>query len=432
MFLKEENIFLEQLRDPKRTAEFFGKYRMIPYGGTRKNPSHLYQKFLYDMFDLSYSEGNCISSLKKWSFEGGFYVTNQTSPYFLTQNFEEEIDRVLEEEFIFFLEEHGIDGETLARVNDDVWLNYKRTGTGYLRYREVWVGGMLNCSIESLNPLMTTFLDSEKGDPEAVIISKDFIDVSEITESELVRVYPDWTEREDGVYETVFVLRNKRDWGDLYGRPDSLHSTVSKWIEWSSKLHMAKSADNELVAKSLVLMEEPPMNIDSSSPHGNSGFSVEGIGRALRDLMTNRGKYYDSKGLGVLSYPKGGKEPMLLNFDVDRDYEWSDHTLSKASESIYGSHDWSRILTSQNDPSQGIGGNVLLDTFKVKNNSTIKPIQRKMSWFWKSTVLKRLIEATGRKEFEKLGIAYRDKIGEMIESMNPESQKTAQIEDVIK
>lgn len=413
---KLESPYYEQLRDKDKHKEFFENYPVIPYAGTSKASGHTLLKVFVDLYDLSPSFGNAVNSIGNWSFNGGFSVVSKPHPYLRLNEDAREVSDQEAIDFISFLEDSGIDQETIIEISNELFRDLNRAGNAFLHYREAVVDGVFKVSLKVVHPLLAMYINNKDDEPKSLVISSDyFIYGRYMKPPKVVRVYPDFSEDEEGVVETIFVLKNKRDFSDYYGRPKSLQAILPMWAEWNTYNQIGKITSTDFVSRALVVLPRPPKSVDT--PLWDQANRLGDLGVALKSLTTNRGDYSEADSMGVLYYPPNGQKPDVLKFDINRDYEWTDMTLDKLSGAIYASVGWSRVLTSQNEPSAGIGGNVMMDVFKVKNTSTIKPVQKQIAQFWKKTVFKRLIELSGRQDYEEYSIEFYDKIQELIDSV---------------
>ena len=201
-------------------------------------------------------------------------------------------------------------------------LNVKKTGNGWLHYREIEVGGEKIVDVDSLDAMSVMYIkpEPEDGPVRSVVISPDFfLGEFRTQEPKVVRVWPSFTEGgEPGVVrQTVFHIKNKRDHSDFYGRPDTLHKLFWMFTEWRMSVLLAKVADSEIGAKALLTMQaQDPAGRISGDDDGD--LNIIEIAEALRKVTTNRGKFEEMESLGVVRYPYG-KE---CEFECEEDGEW--------------------------------------------------------------------------------------------------------------
>lgn len=405
---KLSNPLPQALRDTENLAEFYRGYNLVPYAGNTRYSGHSFLKILCDMYELSPSHANCIDDIRVWAFEGQLDVVRHR-PGGRT----EEVSEVEKDQFFEFLQSLGIDDQKVIDVTDQLFLNWKKTGTAYLHYREVTVGGTLRIFLDVLDTLNVMFLNTPKGEPRSVVISSDFFSGKFTDDPRLVRVYPSFTEGGQD-RETVFVFKNKRDHSDWYGRPDSLQTLFWQFTEWSICNLTAKISNSETTAKVMLAMERPDPNTIKKDDNPEEAF--EKMSLHLRQLTTNRGDFDSSESLGVVGYPYGSKEPKAIKLEIPRDKDYMESVVGKASDYIYATHGWSKVLNGFERPKSNIGGNVLIDEFMSRNTSTIKPNQRRWERHLQK-VYQVISERAEQPQFSDMCHRFEDKVESLVESM---------------
>lgn len=375
------NPLPQALRDTSRLRNFYRDVNLVPYAGTRMATSHSFLHVLCDFYELSPSHANCINDINFWAFEGDVTVVKKSVPGLAS-----EVGQTTEAEttaFVDLLTSVGLSLERILDLQMELYRSWKKTGNAYLMMTVVTVGGVPVIDLEVVDPLECMYLLSEPGEPETLVLSPNLAEPTYFRDGpiELVRKYPNWTTVSSNVRRTIFHVKNKRDHSKWYGRPDSLQSLYWQFVEWQYANLTAKVSSTEVTAKGLLLLQRPQPAGETAGGK-SQGLNIKQIGDAIRAVTTNRGAIGKSESLGVMDYPHGVEKPELLKLDVNRDAGFLDKALTYATNYIYASNGWSKVLNGFERPSSGIGGNVLIDEFLTKNTSTIIPTQRSWEGFW--------------------------------------------------
>lgn len=409
-----KNPLPQQLKDTTRLSNFYKQYNLVPYVEWSTVTAHKFLKVLSDLPQLSGTHGSCIRDLMKWSFGGNLEFVERSVPGLnidrqeLSDN--EEVRIALE------LEKYGVTPALICGITKKLFQSRKKTGDFYLRYKEVRAGDTKRVFLEVLPPMQVMYLNTKEGEPKAVVVSKDFMYNDAFTEEpRLIRVYPDFSGTQDE-RETVIHVKTETEEELWYGRPDTLHVLYWMAAEWYQALHSLKVTKTETVAKAILAMMNPDPN---SLKQGESVTSVARENRVqINRLMTNKGQDSKVDSIGVVNYPNGGQPPTLLTLDINRDYQYLQTSVKVASDYITAAHGWDKILFGFERPSSGIGGNVMIDTFLVKNTSTIKPIQREYEAEPWGTVFRLMAEFTGVQDFANVAPRFEDRVTSLVESLN--------------
>jgi len=412
--LRLKNPLPAFLTDEASLLNFYREHNLVPYAGTTTGSAHSFLRLLFDLFDLSPSHGSCISDKAKWAFDGDIDFVESWVAGLKRPEEQAEIPDDTKIMVAESLAKSGLSLPQLGALTADLHRNYEVCGDAYLRYREIEIAGAKKVSLESLHPMKAMYLKTMRDEPRTLVISPDFFLGSWKTgnEVELVRVFPNYSEG-DEYRETVFHVRNKRDYGDWYGKPPTLQVLNWMFSEWQTANLNAKISGSEVGAKAIITMEAEDPSIRLNDEQDD----LRKVAADLRMLTTNRGQNHEMESMVVLEYPHGGKQPELLDLEINRDYRYFETTVRVASDYIFNAHGWSKILSGFSNPSGGIGSNILIDEFKVKNTGVIKPLQEKFAAFWKP-VLNEIAEFIDLPELAGMGIRFEDRISSMIESFN--------------
>lgn len=422
------NPLPEVLLDPKGLTNFYQEWNLLPYAGHSTYTGHSFLRLLNDLYDLSPSKGTVVEDLKNWAFDGEIEVVRQ-SIQGLKVDEDANVSDAEALAFAEYLESIGITLPMIIEITQELEVSMAKNGNAWLHYVEVELNGVWYVDVKPIDALQIMYLNTDPGEPRVAIHSKDFFNVRGFQEEpQVLRVYPYFNEQA-GMRETVFHLKNKRDYSDWYGRPKALQTLYWQFAEWSTINLISKIANSEIGMKALLAQEAPPINSLALGEDSSAEERVQAYGVKLRKLATQRGNHDQMESLGVLEYPHGATPPTLLRFDLNRDTEYTQLILDRASDAIFAGHGWSKTLTGWERPDAGIGGNVLIDEFMVKNTGTLKPMQKRWASFWKK-LLEVAFEQNGIAEYDSLGIRFQDNVGLLVDSLKG-SGNTTQVKNAV-
>jgi len=418
------NPLPQQLRDTEKLRNFYREWNLVPYAGNSTASSHRFLSILCDLYDLSPSQGDCIESLKSWCF--GSNLDLVVNP---VEGMVSDPDLVSAEEkkaWGEWMKSLGVSPVDILEITKLLFQDYKKTGNAWLIYRETVVGEAKAVSLEFTDSLKVMFLNTEPDEPKAVVVSNDFFAGTWLTEEpKLYRVFPEFTEEENGQRVTMFHFKNKRDHSDWYGRPDSLQSLFWQFVEWRSTVRTAKITDSDTTSKGILAVQahHPAGNVASSDGEPD-GFSLSTLASAIRKTTTNRGDFQEAESLGFMKYPHGANPPTMIPLDLNRDYQWDGMIFSQASNRIFSAHQWSQLLTGLQRTSGSIGGNTLIDELITKESGTVAPIQR--TWERRiKVILDQMADFSGMEEMKRYSPRYTDKITKVIEKLRETKKEDA-------
>lgn len=409
--IRLKNPIPEQIKDDEKLKQLIAGLKLVPYAGTTVQSSQKLLSLLYDLFELSTSQGACINDQLKYGFEGNLNLVPSSVPGLESERGELAPGEI--ENIANTLLESGVKFIDIVDLTKKLFTNYKVSGNWYLYYREIEIGGEKRIVLKAIHPLNIMYIYTDEP-IKTLVISNEWTQkyLANGDRHEMVRAYPDFTELEDG-RATVFHWKNQTDESEWYGRPDSLQSLMSQYTEFETDNHVVKTARTEFVSKKILFTEGPEYEDDEG---GDNDRRAELIikAQALRNITQNSSP--DPQTLAVYEYPNGGQEPKLGDLEVMRDSKWLEATSARASASIYEAHGWSKQLSGKMDTKAGIGSNILKDLFLIKDETIIRPYQELFSRFW-SEVFDVMGEFLESEELRNATVAFPNKIEKLIESL---------------
>ena len=150
----------------------------------------------------------------------------------------------------------------------------------------------------------------------------------------------------------------------------------------------------------------------------NKGDYFERNLRTLRMITTNLGAQQDTSSLGGIEYPHGGKPPIELDIEVNRDTKHHTWQLDTANAMICSNLQWSAELINFRQTKSNIGGNILYDLFTIRNETTIQPLQLQLENIANYLLANICEKEGGDGDFKMFGIKLPDVISSMLDRFN--------------
>lgn len=372
---KIKNPIPDTVKDTKDLRKVIRGLKLIPYYGTSERSSHNYLKLLYDLYQLSPSQGTCINDINTFAFEGfpGLgKVADINDP-------EPEVSDQEKSQFAEIYSRLGLKFFDITAHAKAAGLHYKYSGNIFFRIRKTIVQGQPYYSIGlefPYNCMYAVMSDEEADDPRMIFIAKDYsLDRLQKGYFRITSKFPEWTDHGD-YFETIYHVKNDVDGNDWYGRPDSLQSIHWQVVEFLLSDQAVKIGSTNMVALYLLAFEAPEIETHTDSKDDRQSKLREKV-VALRKLVTTSGD--SPEAIGAVEYAKDSNPPEVLKFDIMRDYEWFESQNTIAKQHIFGSHRWPSELSGSTQSKSGIGSNIMKDLFLIKDETVIRPYQRFMS-----------------------------------------------------
>lgn len=411
--------------DNRNTYDEFG---LIPYRGNSKESSHSYLKLLYDLFELSPSQGSCINDIVNYAFSGDIDLVKSSKPGLKLEksgemNDSEKVD------YCTKLESLGISSLLeIGRLSKMKGRHKKISGNSYLYVKVVTINGESKVSFKVYHTLCGMILKKKKDtDPTTIVLANDFTSTTlkDKDKRKLVRVYPDVNISGAGkVFETVFHLKANEEESDIYAMPDSLQTLRWQYIESALADLSCKISGTEFVAKQLLVMPGPDPATDGTGDDNQKSKFLR-MTHSLRDLMTNEG--HNAKSLGIIQSPFGSDMPELHNLEVNRDSAWFKCQMEIASNYIYAAHRHNKQLTGMSTATSNIGGNVIFDLSVKFNHTVVKPIQAQCENEWLE-IMDWIMSVTGNEAYKGVRFKFNDNIKEQLKDLKDGGEKSINTE----
>lgn len=426
--LSLQNPIQENNDDSVELKNIFETYKIIPFYGSTMESNHSFINVLEDLTLLSASHRSCKEDIKRYAFGGhdSFYnyATNKDAS-------DSEIRTFLE-----ILTNFGLDIDELSEFTEMIFDGMSDFGNAFLRVRIIKSKVATKVYLSLVHPDNIAYLETSIAEDDQCIITKKFSEEywkknpPEILPINAINGNFNWKEEsESGIKtsECIVHIKNKNDKSDYYGRPTI--TPVINWLytEWQISDTAVKTNSTEFTAKYLLFFQEvdparlyvkPESNLNNGGTNASGG--VDARMRKLRQLATVEGA--DPKSIIGMDYPFGSDAPKIEKLQVFRDTNHMKEMVNLATSYIYSVWSWAKELTGFETAKGGIGSNIVFDLFRVKNISTIKPIQKKYS-----TIMAKVISGIFKHELinsEPLAIQYNNLIEQIIISTNAQPNNT--------
>lgn len=437
MNLSLNNPIPEVIKDPIELGEFFDKYSIIPYYGNTEGSSHSMLNLLSDLSVLSASHRACKQDIKTYAFSNKVDLIKSPIPGLILDT-DYTISNAEKINFnANFLERYGINLNNIVNINRDSYESLADSGNGYIRVRIVNIGGTVKVYFKVLHYKHCAYLRTKNTEDRILIYTKKWGDEvywlnnpPEIYKVSYLGNTFNWGIKKNGtIKETVLHIRNQIDESDYYGRPNILSVLYWMYVEFSQSDLAVKTSSTEFVSKMLLAFEETdPTRLKKGSEEESRQSTFRKRMAVLRSLTSNEGAIDEAKTLAGIEYPFGGKPPVAIPLNINRDVKYNEFNIDKSSSYIYSIHGWDKQLTGFEPARSNIGGNIIIDLFTVKNTGTIKPLQEYWTDVW-ANIFKEIgiqVNYTG----EIYTIKYKNLIKDLVDELI--ASKAGKTEELLK
>lgn len=449
MIFKLKNPVPISVVDDSELSKMLKEFGIVPYYGTEDQSSHSFLKLLKDLTALSPTFNSCMHDLNTFAFGNHMDVRRRVIPG-LVQDEAEELGFEAKNTFTQWFMERGISIPVMIDISRRMHRQMKDCGNIFLRVRRAQVNQEVRYHLAVSHYMQTAYLRSKDKGMEFIIISKrwdkEFMQKNRPTILQVTEYGQPiiWNDMGGGVEEFVLHIKNSdgNDPSDYYGRPDIL--SVLNWLNTDYQIGRLNSsiASTEVISKKALAFEAPnPMHIPeddqidegevleiSSNGELAKGKKLDTFQRnmlVLKDLVQVDG---DSKNAGAIvgiEYPHGGKAPIEIAIEMNRDTAHHKFQYTTAASVICDNMNWSAQLLNVREIKSGVGGNMLIDLFMTKNITTVEPIQ----YFFESilaTVNNEICEReSAPSDFKDQGFAFTDNITSLVERI---SERTVSVQ----
>lgn len=393
------------------------KIRLIPYRGGGSGQSHGYLKLLYDLVDLSPSQGTCIKNVVKYGFrsitgferEGieGLRFEGEESSKLTLQEIQEMNDT---------LKEAGMSIKDFLNISKAASFHKGVCGNTYLHYRLTKVGDEVRIMIKPLHPKTVMLVDNDKLYNE-VIVADSFGDevLKDKKKHKRISVFPAFDETRT-TKECVFHFKEHTYESEHYGMPSTLQTIRSQFIEYAlTELSTKVSGKNEVSSKAFaVSMNDLVNDVNKEGGENEVVENLKKYAKQLREVTTLEGN--NPSTIAVLANPSD-KPMQMFDISINRDTNWYKEQLDRHSGFIYAAHGDNRQLTGLSDAKANLGGNVLVTLYEKYNIETIMEHQAIMADFMKM-IINQVFEDLGVDKFMDVKPIYENKINMLIDKLN--------------
>ena len=374
------NPIPEAIRDVEILEDFVKKYNIVPYFGCDEYTSHSFIKLISDACELSPSHEACKRDFKTYAFGNCAQIVSKSIPGFYDEDFDNTIPRDQQLQFFQWLDSLGLSLTGIIDCVNELNNSSLDSGNSYLLIRIVKIGSTQKVFMFPLHYTQCGFLAVKNGEVKKLINTEYWSEEWWKKKKPLVVSASKYGEpfiwdvkKNESVKETILHIRSSKGQSKYYGRSSILSVLYWMFVEHQLADLSVKTSRAEYTAKNILAIEEPKPERKSGTA-GSANILRKKMA-VLRALTTNEGGIEDAKTIAAMQYPHGGKAPIAIPLNVNRDTKHAEYQWDKASALIHSINGWDRTLTNIVTPKANLGGNIYKDLFLIKGASTIEPMQ---------------------------------------------------------
>lgn len=411
--------------DTKQIRENIQELGLVPYLGRNQQTAHVILTLIHNLLRKSMTYRSVMKMLKTYSFGHGLMMVERQSEGLLLEDTEQLTPRTDSREIAAYIKGLGLSVTKILHQSGQLFENYQASGNMYLLIRMINTLNVWSIETQVIPYRHIGYKKPSGSGPWQFLISKSW-EKKYTDENKPKRVFAssvedeqfNWTDRGNGIFETVLHCKNDLGEGDFYGESEMLAAIERLFVEQTEDSTACKISAEELVSKIMLLLEkpdsaaatEPGQELDDED-------TFKEVVYALKQVATAKGSHKKSSSMAVVEYPNGTNQPKAIKLGVNRDTAYSKHQIETSERKIAGILAFPLELTYQRQAKTTLGGNLMSDLFNIANVSTIEPIQIKFESFW-GRVLKEVFDLTGRSQYEDVGIKYPDMISKLVDKLS--------------
>ena len=404
----------EIVKDPKDVSSRFQGQGIIPYASTSTGTAQGYLDLLFSLYELSPSHGICIKNINDWAFGGnmGFQKTGISG--LLTSN---QADNTIPDNeavsIAYTLEDIGLPISRIQELQWQIFKSYKVCGNAWLRVVVTRSAQARGVMAEVIDPRNIALLPKDqKTGIQSVVWSDDKpLNSKSPSKLKLGRVWPAVV-RDSRTTEFFFQFSNAGS--EYYGRPDTIMAIMPMITEARQEVLFANIANNDLAMKFILMVQE--ITAAGEEIEQQDGGAARAVIKNIRKIGGDVDIEGDSQVMAAIGYPEEADTPTVVKLDGNRDSQYFQFSSGNASGKIFAAHNWSKVLSGYETAPAGIGANIILDEFKVKNITTIQPTQQRWSSNW-ATVFSAIAKVTELEQLSGIAPKFQDRIAAMVEAV---------------
>lgn len=447
MLLNLTNPIPQQLTDSRELSDFYKRYGIIPYYGTTEGSSNAVLNMLDVLCSNAPTFGQVEEAQQLYTFglngsivQRAYGWLNQEEGASTEVPIQQQID------FLEHLKSRGIQIEDLIKKIKRLDSFLRVCGNGYVIIKRATVAGVQRYEIEIPHFRHVAYIMSKDTIPGRFLIVSPFLG-----DEQKLQKYPplvlmatqygemiEYTRVGDIDYAIIHVKRGSgKSEGGYYDRSRMLDIVPQLYVDYKLGVLSSKIAATDIISLVLLAFEAPhPNTMPEGIPPGeydpsdlSAGATADIFKRnmlRLKELTTQLGGHPDAAGgdrkastIAGVEYPHGGKAPIAIDLQINRDTAYQKFQWDYAMSEICAKLHWAPELLSKKAAASTLGGNLLYDLFVLKNESTIKPMQL----FYQDLVNYLLSEVVEEK-YKQYGVWFNDVISAMIEKFSAKATGT--------
>ena len=392
-----------EVADPDEIADFFYKYKLVPYAGSRQGTGDSLLQFFDKMADVTPTSQACIESKKITAFGGKIKVCESFDNQFDLGDEYNYVEGKKAQDYAKFIREE-IDWYRDETIKDSAINNYvewEKNGNMFLEVNMWEVGTERKVRFIRHETRMIKFQWSNNYNDRIAVHSNKWGLIGIFPDdAREIPVYPNAI-KDKGVYKTIICSKNGNIW---YGKPPSKGSFLNQYNEYQNLFYLCRLTGKDFTGKLIIEVEDDAPNVNrliNNKAAKNAGFG--GTLDRWERKFTNKSK--DPSTLILMSRPKDSK-PMVVEQllpNTNEKYYKTIGTMNK--DNIIQSHSWSPRLLGGNTSSYFSTG-VYIDELKVKDVTTNLYYQNKVRDLL-DTAIKLAIKWKDRSDIDGLSFQFQ-------------------------
>ena len=257
--------------------------------------------------------------------------------------------------------------------------NYLEVGNAFIELRLFRVGGFWYARLYNHDITDCLYLPTAKDQPRVVqVFPFWYSDEAPNCEPEMIPVYPNFGEMQDGSIRTIFHIKNHVPGRKWYGEPSWLLALYYVYNEIQLGEYTVNGYSNDWLPRVFIETyegfgnESPPTNPEEDTTGTINREGPEGFRSNMDSFFTRQGTKR-SRWLHR-NVPEGGQPSSVHEFSPSQDYKGHKSDTEVAQSKIIIAHNWHPELMVSTPGRLG-GAGAFKEAFQATYYTTIKPLE---------------------------------------------------------
>ncbi len=358
------NPIEEEMKDIEQVRKTYAQLPLISFFDN----SDATLRFLRNLKEFSPTHGACISEIGRYVLGGEIEVTRHKEEGLYQKDFDTEASTSENLAMVNFVKSLNPNMERRAFVQlldiaKGVYQNRKTYGNAFIRINMVTVGSSKFVYIENIDAEKCRYWATLPNEPKVIAISTLWnYDYVLRNPPDLIGVYPNMTELDNGMVSTIIHDHNKSVGRDWYGLPDAMNSLYWQYAEMQQGKYFTEGFASDFAGR--VLMEYV----------GEAESDQTDFEDAITDTFTNKAGTDKKRIITRMRLPED--TPITVHeFGANTEHEFHKGISELCENEIIKSHSWNKILIGVPIAGKLGTSTEFLDIYKIKNTALISPLR---------------------------------------------------------